>query len=189
MMAMRSRLAEALLAHAERTMPTARKDWAQAMRAEAEHIPEGARLMFAIGCVRGSYRQIFMEGDTMLQAGRWTIILGLCGFAAICLRTATVVQPHDASAMVMVLGLICLVTAAAFARWGFDRLPMLAAAGFSAALVAVLVIGDASALFSSEAASGAFYRAILLEQAVGWAALFGVAHLLLALEAKRGVSD
>jgi hypothetical protein len=180
-----SRLADALLAHAVRVMPAARSEWVRAMQAEAEHLPTRERLPFALGCVRSSYQQSLTEADNMLRAGRWTIILGLCGAAALCLHTAAMIRPHDASAMIVLLGLICLAAAAAFARWGFDRLPMLAAAGFAAGLLAMIVAGDPAALFTGEGPSGTFYRAILLEQAVAWAALFGLAHLLLALDAKR----
>jgi hypothetical protein len=181
----RTAMTKALLDHAAKVMPAARGEWARAMQAEAEHLPPGEQLSFAIGCVRSSYRQRFTEAETMLRTGRWTIIVGLCAAGAMCLRTAATIQPHDASAMILVLGLICLLAAAGFARWGFDRLPVLAAAGFAGGLVAMVTLGDAGALFSRTMPSGTFYRAILLEQAVCWAALFGVAHLLLALEAKR----
>jgi hypothetical protein len=178
-------LADALLAHAMRVMPATRAEWARAMQAEAEHLPTRERLPFAIGCVRSSYRLSLTEAENMLRAGRLAIILGLCGAAALCLHTAAIIRPHEASAMIVLLALICLTSAAAFARWGFDRLPMLAGAGFAAGLVAMLALGDPAALFTGEGPSGAFYRAILLEQAIAWAALFGLAHLLLALEAKR----
>lgn len=180
-------LAKALLDHAARVMPPGREQWARAMQAEAQHLPASEQLPFAIGCVRSSYRQFLTEADTMLRTGRWAILFGLCAAGAVCLRTAILIQPYDASVMIGLLGLICLLTAAAFLRWGFERLPMLAAAGFAGALFAVLFAGDAGALFSSTAASGTFYRAILLEQAVGWMALFGVAHLLLALDARRSL--
>lgn len=186
---LRARLAKALLGHAARVMPAARADWARAMQAEAEHLPPRGRLSFAVGCVRSSYRQRLTEVETLLVAGRWSIILGLCAAGAVFLRTGIMIQPHGASAMILVLGLICLLAAGAFARWGYDRLPMLSAAGFAAGLITMLTVGDAGALFSSTIPSGAFYRAILLEQAVGWTALFGLAHLLLALEARRGIPD
>ena len=59
-------LARALLDHAARVMPPARKEWARAMKAEAEHLAPGEQLPFAIGCVRSSYRQFLTEADTML---------------------------------------------------------------------------------------------------------------------------
>jgi hypothetical protein len=185
---LRSRLADALLAHAMRAMPATRAEWARAMQAEAEHLPTREQLPFAIGCVRSSYRLFLAEADNMLWAGRWAVILGLCAAAAMCLHTAAMIRPHDASAMIFLLGVICVAAAAAFARWGFDRLPMLAAAGFAAGLIAMITAGDAAALFTGEGPTGTFYRAILLEQAIAWAALFGLAHLLLALEAKRAPS-
>lgn len=185
---LRSRIADALLAHAVRVMPASRADWARGMEFEAQHLAQDQRLPFAIGCVRSSYRLSFTEDYTMLKAGRWTIILGLCAAGALALHSAIMIRPYDASAMILLLGLICLAAAAAFLWWGFERLPMVAAAGFGAALLAIMLAGDPAALFSGAGPSGTFYRAILLEQAVCWAALFGVAHLLLALETKRDVA-
>jgi hypothetical protein len=182
-------ITEALLNHACRVMPPARAEWARAMRAEAEHLAPQERLPFAVGCVRSSYRLRLTEADLVLRAGRWTIILGLCTAAAVFLRTATLIRPHDASAMILVLGLISLTAAVAFARWGYDRLPMVAAASFAGGVVAIVTLGDWEALFSGAGPSAAFYRAILLEQVVGWASLFGLAHLLLALEGKTGLAD
>jgi len=54
---------------------------------------------------------------------------------------------------------------------------------------AVALLGDITSLFSGAVPGGRFYRAILVEQAVGWAALFGLAHLLLALDARRSIPD
>jgi hypothetical protein len=184
-----TKFAEALLDHAARVMPARRADWAQGMRAEADHLPPRERLSFAIGCVRSSYRLRLTDADSLVWAGRWTIILGLVAAGAVCLRAAMVIRPHDSSAMILVLGLICLAAAFAFGRWGLDRLPMLAAAGFAGALVAVALLGDITSLFSGAVPGGRFYRAILVEQAVGWAALFGLAHLLLALDARRSIPD
>jgi hypothetical protein len=188
MTGLRSWLAKVLLDHAARTMPAARAEWVRAMQAEAEHLPAREQLPFAIGCVRTSYGQMLTEADTMLRIGRWTIILGLCGAGAIFARAATIIPFQDASAMILALALICLAVAAGFARWGFDRLPMLAVAGFTATLIAMVTIGEPGALLSNTMPSGPFYRAILLEQAVGWGALFAVAHLLLAWESKRGMA-
>ncbi len=185
----RSRLADALLAHAVRVMPPGRADWAEGMLAEAEHLATNQRLAFAIGCVRGSYRLRLTDAATLVTMGRWLIILGLCSGAAILFRTASVLRFGDASALIFVQAVVCLTAAGAFVRWGLDRLPMIAACSFSAGFIAMLVVGDPNALFSGASPSSSFYRAILLEQAVAWMALFGLAHALIALETSRSHVD
>lgn len=177
-------LANGLLDHAASVMPPARVEWARAMLAEAAHLLPHEHLPFALGCVASSYRERLADPATVLATGRWSIIFGLCAATAVCLRTAYRLPAGDPSALILALGLICLAAAVAFIRWGLRRLPAVAAVGFAAVLVAMLVLGDAAAL-TGAMPSSRFYRAILLEQFVAWAALFGFAHSLLVVESRR----
>jgi len=154
------------------------------MVAEAEHLPVRRRLSFALGCVSSSYRERLTDPGTVLAAGHGSIVLGLGIATAVCLRTAYLLPTGKPSVLILALGLICLVAALAFVRWGFCRLPAVAVAGFAAALMAILVLGDANALTGAMSTTR-FYRAILLEQLVAWVALFGLAHSLLAVETRR----
>lgn len=181
-------LAKALLNHATLVLPGARAEWGRAMLAEAEHLAPGERLSFALGCLWSSYRERLIDQATLLVVGHWSIGIGLCAAAAVCLRTAYMLRATGVSMLILVLGLVCLAAALAFVRWGVRRLPMVAVAGFAAGLLAMLVLGDATALTSGAVPSSRFHQAILLEQLVGWAALFGFAHMLMAVQARRGAN-
>ena len=188
MTAWRSRLAGTMLRHAAAMMPAARAEWARAMLAESRYLVPGEQLAFAWGCVRSSYRQRLTDPATLLAAGHWSIIVGLFAAAAICFRTAYALRAEDVSSVIFALGIICLGALAAHIRLGFRRLRVVAAAGFAASLLAMLVVGDFDALVRGAMPSSSFYRAILFEQAVAWAALFGLAHILLAVEVGRGAN-
>lgn len=185
----RTGLGHKVLRHAERVMPTARREWARAMAAELEHLPERDRLSFALGCVTSSYRQRLTDPATLLAAGRGAIILGLCAFAALCFRTANLLGAADPATLVATLGLICGVVALAFVRCGLRRLPIVAISGFAVAVLAIVAFGDVDALVGGAMPSSRFYRAILVEQVAGWVALFGFAHVLMTLENRRAVRD
>lgn len=189
MTSLHARLANILLRHAEAVMPERRAEWARAMRAEADHLPARERLVFARGCVWSSYRERLADPATLLTVGRWFIAIGLCAASAIPLRTAYLGGAGDASSLILMLGLIALAALAAFLRWGISRLPTIAAAGFGGALLAMLLAGDVNALASGAMTSGRFYRALLIEQVIAWAALFGLGQLLLALDAQRRAHD
>lgn len=185
MMSLRAWLASRLVDHAAMVMPVPREQWGQAMQSEVAHLAPRDQLAFALGCVRGSYRMRLVDPATLLTAGRWAIVIGLGGATAVCLRTSYSLRAEDPSALIFVLGLISLAAMAAFFRGGFGRLPTIAAAGLAAALLATLAVGDPDALTGGGVATGRFYRAILIEQIAGWAALFGMAHVMLALQASR----
>lgn len=184
----RGALAKTLMVHAARMMPAAREEWARAMLAEVGHLAPREQLPFALGCVWSSYRERLMNMKTFLAAGRWGISLALIAATAVCFRTAYALAGSGASALILALGLICLASILSLARLGFRRLPAIALAGLAAATLAVLAIGDPRALADGALPSSPLYRAILLEQLLGWATLFGLAHLLLAAEA-RGRSN
>lgn len=178
-------LADALLRHAASVMPAQRAEWARAMLAEAEHLPPGERLGFAGGCVWSSYRERVMDAKTVLGIGRWGIGLGLCAGTMICFRTAFQLREEPVFAMILILGFICLAAVAAYARWGLGRLPVIAIAGLAAGVAAVLAAGDPAAMV----AGSPFYRAILLEQVVAWAALLVLARFMLNLNQRQRAND
>lgn len=189
MMMWRTRLAGALVRHAAAVMPRKRSEWARAMEAEFAHLAVRDRLAFALGCVSGSYRERLSDPATLLAAGRGTITLGLCAFAILCLRTATMLEAADPAKLVLALGLSCLVAAATVVGSGLRSLPLVAIAGFAAATLAIVTIAGTDSLVGDAMPTGRFYRAILLEQIAGWAALFGFAHILLTLENRHGAHD
>ena len=169
-------------------MPANRAEWARAMLAEAEHLPRGEQLGFALGCVWSGYRERLSDAATMLAAARLAIVVGLCMATAVCLRTSFVLRSEDPSVLILALGIIALSAAFAVIRWELRRLPAIAIMGFAAALLAMLALGDVNALVGGAMPSSRFYRAILLEQAAAWAALLGLAHFLLAFDARRGAN-
>jgi len=67
-------LAERLLDHAAKVMPAARRDWAQAMRAELTVITSADdALAFAAGCVWAAYRERISPMRIALLAGRLAV--------------------------------------------------------------------------------------------------------------------
>jgi hypothetical protein len=170
-------------------MPAAHAEWARAMLAEAEHLPPRDQLAFARGCLWSSYRERLSDPASKLAAGQWSAGLGLCAGSLICFRTAGLLQFHAVSTMILLLGLIGLAAAAAFARWGHRLLPLIAVTGLGAALLAMLGAGDPAALVNGAAPHGGFYRAILLEQVAAWAALFALGRFLIHLDAGRRAYD
>lgn len=179
---LRASLVKRLVDHAAAVMPAPREQWGRAMQAEVAHLAAREQLPFAWGCVRGSYRVRMTDPRSLLVAGRWAIILGLIAAAAICLLTGYRLRADDPSTLMSALGVICLAGMLAFVVVGFRRLPTIAVAGLAAATAATLVVGGVGALTGGTVPTSGFYRAILLEQIVGWAALFGLAHLMLALD-------
>lgn len=174
-----------LLDHAGTVMPAMRAEWVRAMRAEAEHLTPREQLPFALGCVWSSYRERMTDAPTLLAAARWSIMIGLCAATAVCFRTAYMLRAVEPSPLVLTLGLVCMAAAVAFARLGVRRLPAIAMASLAAALLAMLAIGDMNALIGGAMPSSRFYRAILLEQFAGWAALAGLAHILLTVDVRH----
>lgn len=181
----RTGLAHKALRHAERMMPRHRRDWARAMAAELEHLPERDRLPFALGCLSSSYRARFADPATLLAGGRGAIIFGLCAFTALCIHTAPNIDAADPSRLVSALGMICALAAVAFVRWGLPRLPVIAAGGLASAMLAIVAIAGPDVLVSEAMSTSRFHRAILIEQIVGWAALFAFAHILMTIEKRR----
>jgi hypothetical protein len=79
---MTRRLTERLLDHAARVMPTARRDWGLAMRAELAAIASADdALVFAAGCVWAAYRERISPMKIALFTGRLAV-------AAVSLLTA-----------------------------------------------------------------------------------------------------
>lgn len=66
----------ALLALAERVAPTERREWAQAMRAEAAYLPESARVRWAFGCLVAAIKQRFTPMQTgSLRINPWIMVV------------------------------------------------------------------------------------------------------------------
>ena len=68
------RLAARLIEHAGRIMPPSRRQWAQAMAIELDHIPGGlAALAFALGCAQAGYTQKIVAMNLFAKIIRWTL--------------------------------------------------------------------------------------------------------------------
>jgi hypothetical protein len=63
------RIALRLVRHAARVLRTARPEWSEALESELNHVPGHYRaLMWAIGCVRASYRERYLDRSRPLLA-------------------------------------------------------------------------------------------------------------------------
>jgi hypothetical protein len=58
------RFTDVLLDAARRLLPPERRDWAEAMGAEADHVPQDERLRWALGCVWTAIKQRFAPVNT-----------------------------------------------------------------------------------------------------------------------------
>ena len=76
--------ADILLGAAHRLMPKVRRDWAEAMRSEADHIPEDERVSFALGCC---WTAIKLRLDPMktgdFRVSRWVMLVEMLCFLPI----------------------------------------------------------------------------------------------------------
>jgi hypothetical protein len=107
-------IAMRLTAHAQRMLPPARAEWANAIRNEIDHIPGGrAALVWALGCVFASYRER-MRAMIMRNAriSRWVLIVEmLFCFAPLTLLCLAVIA--NLGRMEGKEGLLALTVAAA----------------------------------------------------------------------------
>lgn len=178
-MSLRRDLAERMTRGADRLMPTERRRWTEAMRAELAHIDDdGAALEFAAGALQTAAFQSLAEATTMLRLGRWGVaaVAALLGLALLRLLVLVSTTGHGLPAILAVVaaGLAALHLAAGWtlARWRLAQ--------FGAALAAVFVVlaVSALALVTAEAPPPhlPWLRALLIEQfaATAFFALAGV---------------
>jgi hypothetical protein len=72
-----------LLGLADWLMPAERKEWLAAMRAEAAHLPSGAALSWALGCVVSALKERTMLRTGTLDVSRWIFAFELLCFVPI----------------------------------------------------------------------------------------------------------
>jgi hypothetical protein len=73
-------LADWLHAVAVRLMPIEHREWAEAMRAEAAHLPRAAALNWAFGCLFVAIKQRFVLMNTgTLRINRWVMLIEVLG--------------------------------------------------------------------------------------------------------------
>jgi hypothetical protein len=76
------RHADALMRLALIAAPPERREWAEAMRAEIEHLPASSARAFALGCLWATLRTRAASPAFILQATRWVLVLGALGWSA-----------------------------------------------------------------------------------------------------------
>ncbi|MGB3166939.1 MAG: hypothetical protein WBA68_09210 [Alteraurantiacibacter sp.] len=72
-----------LLSLAARLAPPARAEWFDAVRCEAEHLPESQRNRFALGCLVAALRSRVSSGDFIRMGARHLLVGGALGWAAL----------------------------------------------------------------------------------------------------------
>jgi hypothetical protein len=82
------RRADALMRLAAMVAPPERREWAEAMRGEVEHLPDSAAQSFAWGCLWATMRARAGSPASVHQATRWLLVLGALGWSAGNLRLA-----------------------------------------------------------------------------------------------------
>lgn len=155
-------IADAVLRLAARVSPAERREWPQAMQAEARHVSPDKALSFAMGCLWAMVHARITASSTLLNTARWTLVIGAVVWSLLHIRLAGLLSASGASipsalayvaAVVIVLG--SLVTAAKGLRAAFTlAAPVAVLAGFVA-------IGIDHWLPQSSFAH--FYRAIAIE--------------------------
>jgi hypothetical protein len=76
------RRADALMRLALRAAPAERREWAEAMRAEVNHLPDAGAEAFAWGCLWATIRARAGSPAFVLQATRWLLVIGALGWSA-----------------------------------------------------------------------------------------------------------
>lgn len=84
----RRRRADALMRLALIAAPPERREWAEAMRAEAAHLPDSSAQSFAWGCLLATIRARAASPAFILQATRWVLVLGAISWSAASLWLA-----------------------------------------------------------------------------------------------------
>jgi hypothetical protein len=69
-----------LLDAAQKLLPPERRDWAEAMRREADHVPQDERMRWAFGCILAAIRQRFAPMHTGgYRVSRWVMLVESIG--------------------------------------------------------------------------------------------------------------
>jgi hypothetical protein len=75
-----TRLESLLLGAARRCLPRHRRDWAEAMQAEASYLPARERLRWAFGCLVGAIKTRISSMETgTFRINRWVMLLEMLG--------------------------------------------------------------------------------------------------------------
>ena len=169
---------------AEHATPPARRAWAQAMRAELEHIDgDRAAIRFAVGCLWAAWSLRLRTPEGLLSAGRAGLVGGLGLMAGFCFVMAVIWETRGApAALAAGLGLYYLAAATLAARKSLQPLSVWLAGGLVSNTIAWLALGAAPA------GSQRFYSAVVLEE-FGLLGLTAFAVLALGLLARRVAPD
>jgi|GEM_PF-1578905 len=173
------RFADALAQAAVSASPPERREWAEAMRAEVDHLPDSDAAAFAAGCLWTAVRARVDSAGFVLGAARWGLVLAAILWAGLHLRLAGRMSAADAA----------LPEALSYAAAAIYALGALATALFGLRVTAVLatpvlgltaIYAAAAATLMPQSPNRAFYQALAVEEV---AVL--LAALLIALVAPR----
>jgi hypothetical protein len=156
------RIANTVLQLAVAVSPRERREWSQAMQAEAVHAPTDNVLSFALGCLWAMVLARVTARSALINAARWTLVVGAVAWSALHIRLAGQLSTSGANTPAM----LAYVAATAIAVGAFaTAIKGLRAAFILAAPVAVLAglvaIGIDELLPRS--AFIHFYKAIAIE--------------------------
>lgn len=184
-----NRIAQAALRLAVLVSPAERREWSRAMQAEALNISSDKALPFALGCLWAMVLARTTASSTLLNAARWTLVLGAVAWSALHVRLAGQLSPSSAS----IPSTLAYVAAGAIALAAFfTAVKGLHATFILAAPVALLsglvAIGVDYLLPQSPYAH--FYKAIAIEYVVillvGMLIAIGVPHWVVRRERPIG---
>jgi len=180
-----NQIAQAALRLAVLISPTERREWSLAMQAEILNISSDKALPFALGCLWAMVHARATDGNTLLIAARWTLVLGAVAWSALHVRLAGQLSASSAS----IPSILAYVAAVVIALGAY----------FTAVkgLRATFILAAPVALLSGLAAIGVdyllpqspyshFYKAIAIEYVVillvGMLIAIGVPHWVVQRE-------
>lgn len=154
--------ANAVILFAVSVAPPERREWARAMQAEIQHLPDNTALQFAIGCLMATLRARVATSTFILQTARWTLVLGAAAWSVlnIWLAGRLAASGSASPATLAYIAAVVFALGACFAAWqGLGATAALAVPVL--ALVGIVAVGADALLPSSP--NSQFYQAIAIE--------------------------
>lgn len=159
------RIAHAVLRLAVAASPRERREWSRAMQAEALYASSDKALSFALGCLWAMVQARVTASSALLNAARWTLVVGAVAWSALHIRLAVQLSASGASTP----SILANVAAAAIALGAF----LTAAKGLRAAFILAAPVAVLSGLVAigidellPRSSFVHFYRAIAIEYVV-----------------------
>ncbi len=92
-----NRIAQTALRLAVLISPAERREWSRAMQAEALNVSSDKALPFALGCLWAMVIARATASSNLLNAARWTLVLGAVAWSALHIRLAGQLSASGAS--------------------------------------------------------------------------------------------